>query len=238
MEANSFNVQFTTGASPQKITSAINNVTGWWATNVKGNTNDLDDIFTVRFGKTFSTIKVIEIIPNEKLVWLITDCDLPLFKNPKDWLNTRIVWELNNENGERIVKMTHDGLTPDASCYEDCKKGWTFYVTESLQKLITKGEGLPGAGIFSYIISGDKKYEGLLYFKSDPLPDFSEEFLYIDVKATKGERITAAYAVDNYQKENFNPTLLKGEYFMIVENKSFHDNLPASLDIARALQIE
>src|ERR1700750_793521 len=170
MKDNSFNVQFTTHIPPKKIIEAINDVKGWWATNVKGNTQNLNEVFTVRFGKTFATIKVIEIIPNEKIVWLVTDCDLPLFENPKDWLNTKIVWELRNESRKTIVKMIHDGLTPEASCYQDCKKGWTFYVTESLQKLVLDGRGLPGSGIFSYIISGNKKYEGLLYFKEDPLP--------------------------------------------------------------------
>lgn len=237
MQTQDFKVTISVNAIPKEAIEAINNVAGWWATNVKGCSTNLNDVFTVRFGKTFSVIKVIEITPDEKTVWLITDCYLPLFENPKDWLNTKIVWELSSENHQTTVSMTHIGLIPGIGCYNDCKKGWTFYITESLKKLITDGKGLPGTGIFSYIISGDKKYEGLLYFKIDPLPDYPEGFLYVDVKATKGERVISAYAFDTYQKEKFNPALLKGEHFVIVENKTLHDDICALQDIERALKI-
>jgi hypothetical protein len=227
----SFSTAISATATPQQAIAAINNVTGWWATNVKGNTENVNDIFTVRFGKTFATIEVIEVIPHQKVVWLIANCDLPLFANPKDWLNTKITWRLSSANNTTQINFMHDGLTPDKSCYEDCKKGWTFFVTESLQKLITEGKGLPGTGIFSYIISDGNKYEGLLYFKNDSLPDYPDGFIYVDVKATKGECVTSAYNVGKYNKTTFNPSLLKGEHFMIIENKPLYNNLSPLKDI-------
>jgi hypothetical protein len=39
--------------------------------------------------------------------------------------------------------MTHVGVVPRAECYADCKKGWDFYVGESLLRLLTENEGLP-----------------------------------------------------------------------------------------------
>src|SRR4030095_14616667 len=138
-----FSCSIQVNASAIDAYEKITKVAEWWATNVKGNAKNLNDKFTVRFGKTFSDISVIEAIPPQKLTWLITDCDLPLFANPRDWLNTKIAWELTNSNERTTIKMTHVGLTPDKSCFKDCEKGWTFYITNSLFKLIEENVGLP-----------------------------------------------------------------------------------------------
>jgi hypothetical protein len=41
------------------------------------------------------------------------------------------------------VSFTHVGLVPEIECYNDCRKGWDFYIKESLRKLITEGKGVP-----------------------------------------------------------------------------------------------
>jgi hypothetical protein len=225
------NCNISVNVTPHQAIEAINNVSGWWATNVTGNTQKLNDVFMVRFGKTFAAVKVVEIIPGKKLVWLITDCDLPLFQNPKEWLNTKLIWEVSSESNKTIVTMTHDGLTPDKSCYEDCKKGWTYYVSESLQKLISIGKGMPGTGIFSYIIINERKYEGLLYFKNDPLPEYPDGFIYADVLETRGERVTKIKSAKEYHGENFDPQSLQGEYFLILENKPIYQSIVPLADI-------
>jgi hypothetical protein len=225
----SFSTKFTTRLSPAEVINGITHVNGWWATNVTGNTKNLDDIFTVRFGKTFSTIKVIEVVRDKKLVWLVTDCDLPLFQNPKDWLNTKLLWELNRDENETEVKFTHEGLTPGKSCYEDCNKGWTYYICESLRKLITDGKGMPGTGIFAYIIINERRYEGLLYYKNDPIPQYQDGLIYLDVLETRGEQVTKIHQAKDYAK-NFDGETLQGEYFMILANKSIE--LPQFFDSA------
>jgi hypothetical protein len=174
---------------------------------------------------------VVEIIPNKKLVWLVTDCNLPLFQNAKEWLNTKLIWDLSAKNNTTRLTMTHDGLTPGLSCYEDCKKGWTYYVCESLQKLITERKGTPGTGIFSYIIIHERKYEGLLYFKDDPAPEYPEGFIYVDVLETRGEQVIKTQLAKEYQSKNFNPQHLQGEYFMILENKPVYQNIVPLMDI-------
>ncbi len=238
MKDNNISAAFTTSASPEKSLAAIKNVRGWWATNVQGSSDKLNDVFTVRFGKTFSVIKVVEISAGHKLVWLILDCDLPLFPNPKDWLNTRVIWEITGKNGKTTVRMTHEGLTPDVSCYNDCKKGWTYYVTESLRRLITEGSGRPGAGIFSYVNLGQRKYEGLLYFKGDPLPDYPEGFLCVDVKATNGEEVTAAHSIINYHKDKLSSSSFKGDYFMVMKNVTMPGGETFAHAIGHTLKIE
>ncbi len=219
---DSFKCFIAGSGSPEMVVGCISNVSGWWATNVSGSTTKPGDIFTVRFGKTFSTIKVAELLPSEKIVWEILDSYLPLFRNEKVWNGTKIMWKISERNKITWVIMTHAGLTPDVECYFDCEKGWNFYIKESLFQLIHTGKGFPGTGIFSNIIADDKKYEGLLFFKKDPLPDYQESF-FVDVKETSGEKVISAYAVGIYDKSNFTVDLLKGDHFMIIDKTLLPD---------------
>jgi hypothetical protein len=41
------------------------------------------------------------------------------------------------------VRFTHRGLVPAFECFELCSDGWSFYIKDSLRKLITTGKGEP-----------------------------------------------------------------------------------------------
>jgi len=226
-----FNTTIKVNVSAKKAFNEISKVGDWWATNITGNTKNLNDVFTVRFGKTFSTIKITECVTYKRIVWSIIDSSLPLFNNPQVWKDTRIVWEISNENNVTQILMTHEGLTPENECYSDCEKGWSFYIQQSLVKLMTEGKGLPGTGIFANISNGSRRYEGLLYFKNDPLPDYADNFIFIDVKKIQGEEVTEIYTAADYHRKNFYPQQLKGEYFLIIQNTSLYNNLSPLEDI-------
>ena len=130
-----YNCTIAVMANPTQAFHAICDIPKWWATNFEGRAQIAGDRFTVRFGKTYSVIKVSESDPGKKLTWIIEKSYLPLFKNPAQWNNTRIVWEIVDKNDTEIT-MTHVGLTPETDCYCDCEKGWNFYIGESLKKLI------------------------------------------------------------------------------------------------------
>jgi len=210
---------------------AISNIAKWWATNIEGEARSPGDNFIVRFGKTYSVMKVTESDPGKKLVWTIEKSYLPLFKNPAQWDHTRIVWEISADNDDTVISMTHVGLTPETDCYCDCEKGWNFYIRESLYKSIIDGKGFPGTGIFSNISHGDRKYEGLLYFKNDPLPQYPDGYFFIDVNETNGEQVVSAHTAAEYHKESFDPSGIRGDHFMIVENKPLFGNVLPLKDI-------
>ena len=226
-----FSCSITANISIKEAGEGINNVSVWWATHVTGLSQNLHDVFTVRFGKTFSTIKIIELVPGKKILWHVIDSLVPLFKNEKQWNNTKMLWEISTENNAVQINFTHIGLTPETECYTDCVAGWSYFVKESLFKLLTEGKGLPRTGITAYIISEGRRYDGLLYYKNDPLPDYTEEYIYLAVKETNGEEVVSIYSAGNYQKEFFDLQQLQGEYFMIVENKSLYQNVPVFQDI-------
>lgn len=102
-------------------------------------------MFTVQFADMHvSTQKLVEIVPEEKIVWLVTDSTLRFIKEKSEWTNTRIIFEITRHDNKTHIQFTHVGLIPSVECYKDCAKGWDYYIKGSLFKLLTEGKGTPG----------------------------------------------------------------------------------------------
>jgi hypothetical protein len=129
--------------TPREAFEAINHVTEWWARNIEGNTEKLNDVFTVHFGETYVTFKITESIPNKKIAWHVTDCYLPWLKDKTEWTDTTIVFEISPLGDATQVTMTHIGLVPEVECYNGCEAGWNKYFKGSLFKLLTEHVGVP-----------------------------------------------------------------------------------------------
>ena len=129
--------------TPATVFNAVNNVGRWWTEDFEGNSKKLNDVFTVHFGETFITIKIVELIPNKKIVWHVIDCYKHWLKDKKEWKDTTISWEIAAEKNATQISFTHKGLVPGIECYDGCEKAWNFYVKESLFKLLTEGKGIP-----------------------------------------------------------------------------------------------
>lgn len=133
----------TTNISAEQAFEIITRVSEWWTSNLEGNSKEPGDVFTVHFDETFVTFKIVEAIPDKKVVWLVTDCNLHWLKDKKEWEGTKISFEILPKDNSTQINFTHVGLVPGIECFDDCKKGWDHYIRESLFKLITEGKGLP-----------------------------------------------------------------------------------------------
>ncbi len=138
-----FNYSLTVNASAKEAMKRISEVNLWWAKNFKGKAAKLNDEFSVHFGDTFVDFKISEVIPDKKITWLVTDCNLHWIKAKKEWKGTECIWNISEKNGKAIIDFVHKGLTPESECYESCKPGWTGHLKNSLQKLIDEGKGFP-----------------------------------------------------------------------------------------------
>ena len=143
MNQQDYNAVISVQASPKQVFDAFNSVSKWWTENLEGSSNHLDDVFTIRFGNTFATHKIIEFVPNERVVWLVTDCNLDWVKDKKEWQDTRVVCEISADAEHTHLNFTHIGIRPGVECFEDCTLGWNGYIKGSLFKLITEGKGAP-----------------------------------------------------------------------------------------------
>ena len=119
----------------------------WWRKDFSGTAAKLNDRFTVPFGDlngeiSFVDFVISEFVPGKKVVWKVTNCNLPWFKDKTEWNNTEVVFELSKENGKTKIDFTHMGLVPEVECYEACEKGWDGHITKDLEKFINEGKAL------------------------------------------------------------------------------------------------
>jgi len=138
-----FSLSLTVKASAKETMEKISQVNLWWAKNFKGKAGKLNDEFSVYFGDTFVNFIISEFIPDKKIVWLVTDCNLHWIDDKKEWKDTEVIWTLSEMDGKTRIDFVHKGLLPESECYESCKPGWTHNLKDSLLKLIENGKGLP-----------------------------------------------------------------------------------------------
>ncbi|WP_426667378.1 SRPBCC domain-containing protein [Mucilaginibacter sp. McL0603] len=121
----------------------ISNVTEWWGITFNGNSEKQNDKFIVKMGgDSFFNFIVEELIPGKRVVWLITDCNMPWYSDKKEWANTRLIFDITENNGITDLNFKHEGLTPDVECYKDCAPGWTHWIKTSLLSYFTIGKGV------------------------------------------------------------------------------------------------
>ncbi|WP_337968710.1 SRPBCC domain-containing protein [uncultured Flavobacterium sp.] len=143
METSNFSTTILVDNSKEEVFKAINNVRGWWQGEIDGNTENLNDEFGYSVpGIHFSKQKIVEIIPNEKIVWLITDSKLSFVKDQSEWTGTKIVFEISEVNHKTQIRFSHLGLVPEFECYGDCSNAWSQLIEKSLFSLITTGKGV------------------------------------------------------------------------------------------------
>jgi hypothetical protein len=97
MEKQDYNTVIIVTVTPKEAFEGIGRVSEWWITKVDGSSHNLNDIFTVHFQETsFVTFKIVEAFADKKIVWLVTDCNLPWLKDKKEWKDTKVEWEIFN----------------------------------------------------------------------------------------------------------------------------------------------
>lgn len=146
MEKQDYSVNIAVEATAQEAFKGINSVTKWWTENLEGSSEKLNDEFTVYFGEVhISTQKLVEVIPDKKVVWLVTDSKLGFIKDKQEWTGTKIIFDIVGTDKEVQVQFTHLGLVPAVECFGACSNAWGDYINNSLRNLINTGKGQPTA---------------------------------------------------------------------------------------------
>ena len=144
MTTTDFTTTLVVDQTPEDVFNAVNNVRGWWSEEIEGGTEKLNDEFTYHYKDVhISKMKLIEVIPNEKVVWLVMDNHFNFTKDRSEWKGTRISFEISQKDNKTQIRFTHLGLVPEYECYDICRDAWSNYIRNSLRSLITTGEGQP-----------------------------------------------------------------------------------------------
>ncbi|MCW2264046.1 MULTISPECIES: SRPBCC domain-containing protein [Sphingobacterium] len=146
MENNNYTSTFKVDKDASTTFKAIKNFRGWWSEEIEGNTEKLGKTFLYHYKDIhLCKLKLVEEIPNVKLVYLVTDNEFNFIKDKTEWVNTKLIFDISNDDEQTKVTFTHEGLTPLDECFEICNDSWANYIQVSLKNLIETGIGNPNA---------------------------------------------------------------------------------------------
>ena len=143
----SYSTSLVLTSNPKDAFDHINDVSTWWikqvagaCTEFEGKSSKLNDEFILRHGDVhYSKHKLIEVIPNKKVVLLVTDSKLNWIKeNKQEWTGTKTVFEIVPKGEKTTLIFTHEGLVPQLECYGHCVHFWDRVIHEWLFNFITE----------------------------------------------------------------------------------------------------
>ena len=145
MEKKNYTATIEVAKSPQQVFSCVKDVSKWWSKDFKGNSTKLNDEFVINHpDRHYSKQKLIEVIPDIKIVWLVTESKLNWIKKDQaEWTNTKMIFEITTAGDKTILHFTHEGLIPEKECYAMCEKGWSMIIKSWLFHFITYGTSSP-----------------------------------------------------------------------------------------------
>lgn len=142
MTTTDFTFTLETEQSPEHVFKTIRDVRSWWSglygESFTGDSEELHDEFSfwAGDGAHYSKQRLIEVVPNKKMVWLITESELTFIEQTDEWVGTKVIFEISEKNGKTELVFTHQGLTPEVECYNSCAPGWSSYLQGKLLPLI------------------------------------------------------------------------------------------------------
>jgi hypothetical protein len=144
MNTTDFTSTILVNKTPAEAFNAIKNFKGWWSEDIEGATDKLDETFFYHYKELhLCKLKLIEMIPNQRLVYQVLANEFSFIKDKTEWVNTKLVFNISKDGNQTQVKFTHEGLVPDDECYNVCHDAWTGFIQKSLKNLIDTGKGEP-----------------------------------------------------------------------------------------------
>ena len=171
MKNNNYTATMEVTQSANEVFNAINDVTNWWSKDFEGNSTKLNDEFIINHpNQHYSKQKLIEVIPDKRIVWIVTESKLDWLKNKEEWTNTKMIFEITTKGDKTVLHFTHEGLVPEKECYAMCERGWDIVVKDWLLYLITvgmpSGEMAKAAEIRNQLLEDKTKMERKDFYRT------------------------------------------------------------------------
>ena len=144
MEQMDYTSNFSVDKDTTITFNSIQDFRAWWSEEIEGHTDKLGETFFYHYKDVhLCKLKLVEVVPNEKLVYLVIDNEFNFINDKTEWINTKLIFDISKEGTQTKVSFTHEGLTPASECYNVCNDAWTGYIQGSLKNLIETGIGKP-----------------------------------------------------------------------------------------------
>jgi uncharacterized protein YndB with AHSA1/START domain len=110
-------------------------LSAWWTNNTQGETK-VGGVLQFRFGAAGGfDMKVLELHPAERVLWQVVD-------GPKEWIGTKVSWELKKDGDYTIVLFKHQGWKEPVEFMQHCSTKWGVFLM-SLKSLLETGKSAP-----------------------------------------------------------------------------------------------
>jgi activator of Hsp90 ATPase-like protein len=140
MKNKSYTATIAVAKSPKEVFNhVINDVSKYWPEEFEGESAKLNDEFVFRSGGDthYSKNKVVEFVPNKKIVWLVTES---IRKTDNfEWTGTKMVFELTTKGDNTLLAFTYDGFVLENE-YDRLVQVCDMVIKENLYNLITNGK--------------------------------------------------------------------------------------------------
>jgi hypothetical protein len=97
---------------PSVVFAHLNDVSKWWPEEFQGASAALDDEFTLTTGDVhYSKQRIVEFVPFEKVVWLVTDS----IRKPDNyvWTGAKMIFEITPAGDKSRLTLTYLGPVPE-----------------------------------------------------------------------------------------------------------------------------
>lgn len=144
MGNQSFTTTIVVKQSAANVFKTLLNVRAWWSglydESFEGSSEKVGDEFSFLAGggAHYTKQKMLELVQNRKVVWLVTEANLSFVNKTDEWNGTKIAFEISQELDKTKIVFTHIGLVPEFECYDSCAPAWTQYVQERLTDALAK----------------------------------------------------------------------------------------------------
>ena len=135
MKNENYTVAIEVTKSPREVfRRLINDVSKFWPEELEGECSKLNDEFIFRSGDShYSKNKLIEFVPDKKVVWLVTESTRKT--DNFDWTGTKMIFELTPKGNNTLLKFTYDGVIPENES-DRLAQICDFVIKEKLYNLI------------------------------------------------------------------------------------------------------
>lgn len=107
----------------------------WWTNNTEGEANKIGELLQFRFEAGGFDMKVLELHPSKSVLWQVVD-------GPKEWIDTKISWDLKRDGDFIIVLFKHQGWKQQTEFMYHYSTKWGVFLL-SLKSLLETGKGAP-----------------------------------------------------------------------------------------------
>lgn len=141
MKNENYTYSFETSKSAHEVYELLLDIKKWWyglyEENITGKSQKTGDTFNFKAGGGMhnTTQHLVELVPDKKIIWLITESSLTFLSDPTEWLDTKLHFDIISGGKNTKVTFTHEGLVPQIECYTNCSSAWTGYM-DKLKKAL------------------------------------------------------------------------------------------------------